>query len=33
MLFFYSKFWLNEVESYGEKNVELLLLGNKCDEY
>lgn len=23
---------MNEVESYGEKNVELLLLGNKCDD-
>lgn len=26
-----DKFWLNEVESYAEKDVELLLLGNKCD--
>lgn len=24
-------FWLNEVESYADKNVELLLIGNKCD--
>ena len=23
---------MNEVESYGEKNVELLLLGNKSDD-
>jgi hypothetical protein len=23
---------MNEVESYGEKNVELLLLGNKADD-
>ncbi|CAD8163565.1 unnamed protein product [Paramecium octaurelia] len=26
-----EKFWLNEVESYAEKNAELLLLGNKSD--
>ena len=26
-----EKFWINEVESYAEKNVDLLMLGNKCD--
>ncbi|CAD8159391.1 unnamed protein product [Paramecium pentaurelia] len=26
-----EKFWLNEIESYAEKNAELLLLGNKSD--
>lgn len=26
-----DKFWINEVESYAEKNVELLLIGNKSD--
>ncbi|CAD8205617.1 unnamed protein product [Paramecium pentaurelia] len=26
-----DKFWINQVESYAEKNVELLLLGNKSD--
>lgn len=26
-----ERFWLNEVESYAEKDVELLLLGNKSD--
>ncbi|CAD8108183.1 unnamed protein product [Paramecium primaurelia] len=26
-----DKFWINEVDSYAEKNVELLLLGNKSD--
>ena len=26
-----ERFWINEVESYAEKNVELLLIGNKCD--
>ncbi len=26
-----DRFWINEVESYAEKNVELLLIGNKCD--
>ncbi|KRX03214.1 P-loop containing nucleoside triphosphate hydrolase [Pseudocohnilembus persalinus] len=26
-----EKFWLNEVQSYAEKDVELMLLGNKCD--
>ncbi len=26
-----DKFWINEVESYSEKNVELLLIGNKND--
>jgi Ras-related protein Rab-1A len=26
-----DKFWINEVESYAEKNVELLLVGNKSD--
>jgi len=26
-----NKFWINEVESYAEKNVELLLIGNKSD--
>ena len=27
-----DKFWINEVESYAEKNVELLLIGNKSDQ-
>ena len=27
-----DQYWMNEVESYGEKNVELLLLGNKSDD-
>ncbi|KAM3141303.1 Ras- protein Rab-19 [Paramecium bursaria] len=26
-----DKFWLHEVESYGEKNVQLLVIGNKSD--
>lgn len=26
-----EKFWISEVESYAEKNVELLLIGNKKD--
>ncbi|CAK88667.1 unnamed protein product (macronuclear) [Paramecium tetraurelia] len=26
-----DKFWLHEVESYGEKNVQLLIIGNKND--
>ena len=26
-----DRFWINEVESYAEKNVELLLIGNKND--
>ena len=26
-----ERFWINEVESYGEKDVELMLLGNKSD--
>ncbi|KAL4429927.1 hypothetical protein ABPG74_000293 [Tetrahymena malaccensis] len=26
-----DKFWISEVESYAEKNVELLLIGNKSD--
>jgi Ras-related protein Rab-1A len=26
-----DRFWINEVDSYAEKNVELLLLGNKSD--
>ncbi|CAD8100530.1 unnamed protein product [Paramecium sonneborni] len=26
-----DKFWLHEVESYGEKNVQLLVIGNKND--
>lgn len=26
-----EKFWLSEVESYAEKNVEILLIGNKSD--
>jgi Ras-related protein Rab-1A len=26
-----DKFWINEVESYAEKNVELMLIGNKSD--
>ncbi|EGR27802.1 Ras family protein, putative [Ichthyophthirius multifiliis] len=26
-----EKFWLKEVENYAEKDVELILLGNKCD--
>ncbi len=26
-----EKFWLNEVESYADKTVELLLIGNKAD--
>ena len=26
-----EKFWINEVESYAEKNVDLLMLGNKSD--
>jgi Ras-related protein Rab-1A len=26
-----DRFWLNEVESYAEKDVEMLLLGNKDD--
>lgn len=26
-----DKFWLHEVESYGEKNVQLLIIGNKSD--
>ncbi|KAM3143777.1 hypothetical protein pb186bvf_004053 [Paramecium bursaria] len=26
-----DRFWINEVESYAEKNVELLLIGNKSD--
>lgn len=27
-----NKFWINEVESYAEKNVEKLLIGNKTDQ-
>lgn len=27
-----NKFWINEVESYAEKDVELLLIGNKSDQ-
>lgn len=26
-----DKFWINEVESYAEKSVDLLLIGNKSD--
>ena len=26
-----DKFWLKEVENYAEKDVELIILGNKCD--
>jgi len=26
-----DNFWINEVESYADKDVEILLLGNKCD--
>lgn len=26
-----EKYWINEVEQYAEKNVTLMLLGNKCD--
>jgi len=26
-----DSFWIREVESYAEKNVELLLIGNKSD--
>ena len=26
-----DKFWINEVESYAEKNVDLILIGNKSD--
>ena len=26
-----EKYWINEVESYSEKNVSLMLLGNKID--
>ncbi len=26
-----EKFWINEVESYAEKHVKLLLIGNKSD--
>jgi len=26
-----EKFWITEVENYAEKDVELLLIGNKCD--
>lgn len=26
-----DKFWISEVENYAEKNVELLLIGNKSD--
>ena len=25
-------YWLNEVENYGEKGVEILLIGNKSDQ-
>ena len=26
-----ERYWINEVENYAEKNVELLLIGNKAD--
>jgi Ras-related protein Rab-1A len=26
-----EKYWINEIESYADKNVEMLLLGNKSD--
>ncbi len=26
-----DKYWLREIESYADKNVKLMLLGNKCD--
>lgn len=26
-----DKFWINEVESYADKSVDLLLVGNKSD--
>jgi len=26
-----DRFWINEADSYAEKNVELVLLGNKSD--
>jgi GTPase SAR1 family protein len=26
-----ESFWMNEVESYADKQVDFLLLGNKCD--